>query len=328
MDYNYGKINEILKQTDDYKRFLQDVSGNFSHAYMLISNDKLLLKHFGNMLAHLLMCKNSYCGNCITCQKLDLGVHPDLIQLPNGQNVLTEDIKKIIDNSLLVPIESDKKIFIIDNFSSANVSAQNKLLKILEEPPRNTIIILLVDNENNVLPTISSRCRKMHLNIVPDTQIRRIIISSKYSGDIDSLVELSGGSLTRAINLTSNSSYVELSNVIFDVIKSLNSSSTVLAQINILLQKKADINEIMQLFEQYFCDILLCRLNKEKLIQNKTKLNDLKKLSIVYNPTMIDLIIKKIYLSRQQLKLNCNQVSILDSLLMYILEVKKKCSTL
>ena len=328
MDYNYGKINEILKQTDDYKRFLQDVSGNFSHAYMLISNDKLLLKHFGNMLAHLLMCKNSYCGNCITCQKLDLGVHPDLIQLPNGQNVLTEDIKKIIDNSLLVPIESDKKIFIIDNFSSANVSAQNKLLKILEEPPRNTIIILLVDNENNVLPTISSRCRKMHLNIVPDTQIRRIIISSKYNGDIDNLVELSGGSLTRAINLTSNSSYVELSNVIFDVIKSLNSSSTVLAQINILLQKKADISEIMQLFEQYFCDILLCRLNKEKLIQNKTKLNDLKKLSIVYNPTMIDLIIKKIYLSRQQLKLNCNQVSILDSLLMYILEVKKKCSTL
>ena len=328
MDYNYGKINEILKQTDDYKRFLQDVSGNFSHAYMLISNDKLLLKHFGNMLAHLLMCKNSYCGDCITCQKLDLGVHPDLIQLPNGQNVLTEDIKKIIDNSLLVPIESDKKIFIIDNFSSANVSAQNKLLKILEEPPRNTIIILLVDNENNVLPTISSRCRKMHLNIVPDTQIRRIIISSKYNGDIDSLVELSGGSLTRAINLTSNSSYVELSNVIFDVIKSLNSSSTVLAQINILLQKKADISEIMQLFEQYFCDILLCRLNKEKLIQNKTKLNDLKKLSIVYNPTMIDLIIKKIYLSRQQLKLNCNQVSILDSLLMYILEVKKKCSTL
>ena len=328
MDYNYGKINEILKQTDDYKRFLQDVSGNFSHAYMLISNDKLLLKHFGNMLAHLLMCKNSYCGNCITCQKLDLGVHPDLIQLPNGQNVLTEDIKKIIDNSLLVPIESDKKIFIIDNFSSANVSAQNKLLKILEEPPRNTIIILLVDNENNVLPTISSRCRKMHLNIVPDTQIRRIIISFKYNGDIDNLVELSGGSLTRAINLTSNSSYVELSNVIFDVIKSLNSSSTVLAQINILLQKKADISEIMQLFEQYFCDILLCRLNKEKLIQNKTKLNDLKKLSIVYNPTMIDLIIKKIYLSRQQLKLNCNQVSILDSLLMYILEVKKKCSTL
>ncbi len=328
MDYNYGKINEILKQTDDYKRFLQDVSGNFSHAYMLISNDKLLLKHFGNMLAHLLMCKNSYCGNCITCQKLDLGVHPDLIQLPNGQNVLTEDIKKIIDNSLLVPIESDKKIFIIDNFSSANVSAQNKLLKILEEPPRNTIIILLVDNENNVLPTISSRCRKMHLNIVPDTQIRRIIISSKYNGDIDNLVELSGGSLTRAINLTSNSSYVELSNVIFDVIKSLNSSSTVLAQINILLQKKADISEIMQLFEQYFCDILLCRLNKEKLIQNKTKLNDLKKLSIVYNPTMIDLIIKKIYLSRQQLKSNCNQVSILDSLLMYILEVKKKCSTL
>ena len=328
MDYNYGKINEILKQTDDYKRFLQDVSGNFSHAYMLISNDKLLLKHFGNMLAHLLMCKNSYCGNCITCQKLDLGVHPDLIQLPNGQNVLTEDIKKIIDNSLLVPIESDKKIFIIDNFSSANISAQNKLLKILEEPPRNTIIILLVDNENNVLPTISSRCRKMHLNIVPDTQIRRIIISSKYNGDIDNLVELSGGSLTRAINLTSNSSYVELSNVIFDVIKSLNSSSTVLAQINILLQKKADISEIMQLFEQYFCDILLCRLNKEKLIQNKTKLNDLKKLSIVYNPTMIDLIIKKIYLSRQQLKLNCNQVSILDSLLMYILEVKKKCSTL
>lgn len=328
MDYNYSTINDILKQTDDYKRFFEDISGNFSHAYMLVSTDKLLLKHFGNILAHLLMCKKQYCGSCITCQKIDLGVHPDLIQLPIGQNVLTEDIKKIIDNSLLIPIESDKKVFIVDNFSSANISAQNKLLKILEEPPCNMVIILLVDNENNVLPTISSRCRKMHLNIVPDTQLRRIIVSSKYNGNIDGLVELSGGSLTKAINLTTNPSYVELSNIVFDIIKSLNTSSTVLMQINMLLQKKADINEILQLFEQYYCDILLCRLNKEKLIQNKTKLNDLKKLSVIYNPTMIDLIVKKIYLSRQQLKLNCNQVSILDSLLMYILEVKKKCSIL
>lgn len=328
MEYNYSVINDILRQTNDYNWLKEDINGNYSHAYMLVSNDRMLLKHFANILAHLLMCKDNFCGVCKTCQKLDIGTHPDMYLLPTGDNVLVDDIKKIVDNSLLVPIESDKKIFIVDNFSSANISSQNKLLKILEEPPQNTIIILLVDNENNVLPTIVSRCRKIRLSIVPDTQLRRVIMTYKNNSDIDCLVELSNGNLTRAINLASNINYVELSNIVFEVIKGLKSSSTVLSQLNMLLQKKGEINDILQLFEQYYSDILLCRLNKEKLIQNKTKLAEIKVLSKIYNPTMIDLIIKKIYLSRRQLKLNCNQVSIIDSLLMYILEVKKKCSTL
>ena len=55
------------------------------------------------------------------------------------------------------------KVFIFNNFSSANIQSQNKLLKILEEPPKNTFIILNVTNINKVLPTVLSRCKKIRL---------------------------------------------------------------------------------------------------------------------------------------------------------------------
>ena len=65
-----------------------------------------------------------------------------LTYIKSNKNILVDDVKNLIEDAVLTPVESDKKIYIFKNFSSANTQSQNKLLKILEEPPKNVYIFL------------------------------------------------------------------------------------------------------------------------------------------------------------------------------------------
>ena len=73
--------------------------------------------------------KNAPCFECIHCKKVDLSSHPDVTVLPSSEKVLVEDVEKLIDESVLVPLESTRKVYIFDKFSTANMQSQNKLLK-------------------------------------------------------------------------------------------------------------------------------------------------------------------------------------------------------
>jgi DNA polymerase III subunit delta' len=74
-----------------------------------------------------------------------------------------EDIKKMQERMFLKPIQSPAKAIIIPDSQLLTIPAQNALLKILEEPPRNTYLFLLVDLVTNLLPTIISRCQIISL---------------------------------------------------------------------------------------------------------------------------------------------------------------------
>lgn len=316
-------IRKYLQKTQQYKDIKRDVQNALSHSYMLISNDKILVENYSIILSSLIMCNNGNCGECKTCKKITLGSHPDLYFLPQGESVLVDDIKFLIDNSLLVPMEADKKVFIIKEFSTANASAQNKLLKILEEPPQNVNIILLVDNENNVLPTISSRCRKVYIKRLEQDIISEIMSQHTTKPKAQIIAEVCQGNITQAFNNLEDSDYFKYCDSILWVLKRLKSSAEVLPLCAKIAEYKKDISQVLEIFETFFQDILKIRLGKENLIVNKSKKDDLLELSEKFSPTAIDLIIKRIYLNKKQLKANCNPISVIDNLLMYILEVKR-----
>ncbi len=74
------------------------------------------------------------------------------------------DIKTIQQNIYLKPIKSKEKAIVISAIQGLTIEAQNSLLKLLEEPPANTIIVLLIESIDLVLPTIKSRCNIIELN--------------------------------------------------------------------------------------------------------------------------------------------------------------------
>lgn len=75
-----------------------------------------------------------------------------------------EDIRNFQRQLYLKPIKSKTKAIILDVYNGVTIQAQNALLKVLEEPPANTIIYIAIQNKNLLLPTVLSRCKIIELN--------------------------------------------------------------------------------------------------------------------------------------------------------------------
>jgi DNA polymerase-3 subunit delta' len=114
------------------------------------------------------------CGVCSTCTRTIAGRHPDLhLIAPEGQVISVDVIRTgVIPEAARSPFEGRRKVFVIEEAERMHPSAQNALLKTLEEPPEDTIIVLVCDQEDELLETVRSRCRVVHFQRVPDDVIR------------------------------------------------------------------------------------------------------------------------------------------------------------
>jgi hypothetical protein len=93
-------------------------------------------------------------------RKVLAGLHVDVQTLDNGPGAVikVDDIRAIKRDSLLRPFDGDVKVYIIAHARNMNQSAQNALLRVLEEPPRHVRFVLLTNDAEALLPTIRSRC--------------------------------------------------------------------------------------------------------------------------------------------------------------------------
>ncbi len=127
-----------------------------SHAYLLVGDELL---SFAKEIALQVNCEKS-CGVCRTCQKIKQDKHPD-VRIIRGENhnIGIDQIRELIKTAHLHPVESKKRIYIIDKVEDMSGPAANSFLKILESPPHYIIFILLASSLSNILPTITSRCQ-------------------------------------------------------------------------------------------------------------------------------------------------------------------------
>lgn len=117
------------------------------------------------------------CGECPSCRKMVKGLHPDvriitLEKRPNSDKMRTEIVIEQIREDILKPIvyppyEGNRLVFIIDPADLMNTSAQNCLLKSLEEPPRCVQFILVARNSGRLKSTIRSRCQVFNFYPLP-----------------------------------------------------------------------------------------------------------------------------------------------------------------
>ena len=89
------------------------------------------------------------CGECPSCKKIDSMTHPDVFILraeKEGSSIKIDDVRQLIKDIYLKPFEAKKKVYIIDGAEDMKHEAANALLKTLEEPPTDSILILITDN--------------------------------------------------------------------------------------------------------------------------------------------------------------------------------------
>ena len=100
------------------------------------------------------------CGTCLSCRKADDRNHPDLqIIRPSGAWIKIDQIRELQKRIIYRPLEGVRKVYILTEAERMNLEAANCLLKTLEEPPADSVLILLTTNIEALLPTIRSRCQ-------------------------------------------------------------------------------------------------------------------------------------------------------------------------
>jgi DNA polymerase-3 subunit delta' len=139
--------------------------------------------------------------------------HPDfrlLTRTPNPKtgrmrsDIVIDDVRAVIDFLHLKPAASPWRVVIVDSADDLNRNSANALLKVLEEPSANTVLLLLSHAPQALLPTIRSRCRKLVLQPLP-RDLAAAELAARFPGiktqDRDIAVATSGGSLGQAIRM-------------------------------------------------------------------------------------------------------------------------------
>ena len=155
-----------------------------SHAYLFSGPEGVGKKLTALEFAKALNCKSDpksppdvECG-CGSCSKVARGIHPDvvLVEYEGVNDIKVDQIREGVEDKLfLKPFEGSFKVVIVDESERMNRSAQNAFLKTLEEPPPDSVIILVTSRETALLPTIRSRCQIVRFSPLPTESIVKIL---------------------------------------------------------------------------------------------------------------------------------------------------------
>ncbi|MEW6002003.1 MAG: DNA polymerase III subunit delta' [Nitrospirota bacterium] len=116
------------------------------------------------------------CDECPSCKKIEARVHPDLlIILPEGGQIRIEEIRAVDDMLSFKPFEGRYKVVLIDEADTMNIYAANAFLKTLEEPPKESLIILISSKPDRLPDTIRSRCSKVNFTPLSFEACKKVI---------------------------------------------------------------------------------------------------------------------------------------------------------
>lgn len=183
-------------------------SNRLAHAYLFHGEDGLGKKTLANQFAQAILCESkddAPCGKCLSCEKIKKGIHPDFTELgcdDKKTRISIDDIRELIKDAQTSPNESDYRVFLIKNAETLLPFAANALLKTLEEPPENVIILMTCSDRVGVLKTISSRCIPVPVYPISKDDCMEILESSVEVPDreiLSSAISLCDGNCGKAI---------------------------------------------------------------------------------------------------------------------------------
>lgn len=191
-------------------------SGYVSGSYLFAGPDHVGKEFTAMMFAKAVFCRESVddaCGRCVACRKVEDGNHPDMRLIhPQGSWMKIDQIRAMQRELNYRPMEGHCKVYILTQAERLTVQAANSMLKTLEEPPGEAVMILITSKYDAILPTIRSRCRALKFARVPVATLSQALVRRAMLPD--SLARqyaiLSAGNVAKALEMaTSNEEVVE-----------------------------------------------------------------------------------------------------------------------
>lgn len=259
-------MQTLLEKTKAYQILKTECEEqSCSHAYLLLFEDsrnlRFVLKSFAKVIFN---CDKPIDSEAARKAKLiDEENFTDCLFYPSAEKKLSvDDAESIKEESLLSPVEENKKVFIISDFAEANTQTQNKLLKVLEEPPEGVIFLLGATSVFPVLSTVLSRTKKLEIlsfDVQETVACLRRIYGDQFDKETLSLcAAAAGGNVGEAQSILEGGFYTLLTEQAFAL--ALTSSDKLPYHVKAVAESKYK-KQLVSLLRLIYRDALLLKSN-------------------------------------------------------------------
>jgi len=314
-------------------------SGRLAHAYLFVGQPHVGKATLATHLAQALNCEQGTqpCGLCTSCLRIAAGKHADvqiirrLPDISSGEaapkkEIAIGQIRELQQAAGLQPYEGRHRVFIIDGAEHLNEESANCLLKTLEEPPANVLIVLLTVNDARLLPTIVSRCQRVELLPVPAQIIEQELIEHWHVEPDKARVlsRLCRGGIGWAVSALLDDKPLQERSLRLAELQGLATASLeqrfdfaarLAAQFN---KSRDSVEEILRLWLEWWRDLLLIKEGCAEFITNVDQEVKLNQASKDYSLAEIRHFIEAVRAALEQLEQNANPRLVLEVLMLSI----------
>ena len=302
-----------------------------SHAYILNGPRGAGKKMLSLLFAETLLCEKGGeepCNVCHSCKQVNSGNHPDIIRVTHEKpnTISVDDIREQINQTIAIkPYQGPYKIYIVDQADLMTVQAQNALLKTIEEPPAYAVIMLLTENADTLLPTITSRCVMLKLRNIKDTLIKKYLMENlevpDYKADV--CTAFAQGNMGRAIMLANSEHFNEIRDDAVQLLKYIHDMelSEIVKAVNHITVYKLEITDYLDIIMIWYRDVLLYKATKDmEKVVFKDQMQAIKEQAKNSSYEGIELILESLEKAKARLNANVNFDLVMELLFLTIKE--------
>ena len=222
------------------------------------------------------------CGTCPACKKIQAGGHPDILHIrPTGNAIKIADIRSLGDILALKPYEAFYRFAILENAQAMTLSAANALLKMLEEPPAGTTLVLIANKSSDLLSTIISRCQHVRFPPLPEEQIVHSIIatSEDISPEAAHIIAAMAGGSDQAAREAASAKWIRQRGWLINELDRMPTNTAsftkgiprrILAMADMLTHDPQQLSKLLGIIKSWLRDLAVLPFAPERIINRDT----------------------------------------------------------
>ena len=310
--------------------------GRYAHAYLIVGPPQVGKRTLAMNIAQALNCSSPQgppCGECSQCRHISSGQHADVlviqanVQGEDGRSrreIGIGDVREVQHLVSLKSYEGSHRVIIFDGAEQMSEEAGNALLKTLEEPPPQVVLILLASIEEALLPTIRSRCRRLELRPLPVREVAAELTSTHSMGhdEADLTARLSMGRLGWALSAAADPALQDRRRAELERIAHLSTAglderfSYASELASLFTRNREDAREVLNLWLGWWRDLLVIKEGAEEFVYNLDWSDSLVRMASTYTTAQVSGFMRAIMGALEALDQNANARLALEVLML------------